>query len=455
MTSAIARPLAISIFANEKETTSKMFGRVPWSKIVEEHQKRRIRPNKSGVMLGGYATSGTRADANVPFRSLIQLDIDTQGVKDKASGRILEVKRAAPALDDIRSGIDEFEWCAASSHWHEPQRGVIKYRMSILPDRNIQREEYEPLLEALDERLHGALDRGAWTWSHAFYLSSCPAENKGDAFFEHNEGTPLPVDEFVGRGHEIIAAKSAQQAVARRAGQSETNAARSDLPETADNVARARSMLSAIDPDIERAEWRQICWAVMATGWNCAETLIREWSSEGEKFTEKDFANVVRDFDPTRGTGFGTLVHLARQHDWKDPSTIQGERFTGSGVDVENGRLFADMFRNRLLYVHETDDWLLFGPEQGWISAPPLEAARAAKEVLATLRGEAGERYKTEGADDPSVKRMIGHVRYTSKANNLRAMIEMAKSEPGMTVRLSDFDNDPMLLGVANGVLDS
>ena len=52
------------------------------------------------------------------------------------------------------------------------------------------------------------------------------------------------------------------------------------------------------------------------------------------------------------------------------------------------------------------------------------------------------------------MKRMMAHVRYTSKANNLRAMIEMAKSEPGMTVRLSDFDDDPMLLGVVNGVLD-
>jgi putative DNA primase/helicase len=33
-------------------------------------------------------------------------------------------------------------------------------------------------------------------------------------------------------------------------------------------------------------------------------------------------------------------------------------------------------------------------------------------------------------------------------------MIEMAKSEPGMTARLSDFDTDTMLLGVTNGVLD-
>ncbi len=326
--------------------------------------------------------------------------------------------------------------------------------MSILPDRDIQREEYEPLLEALDERLQGALDRSAWAWSQAFYLPSCPAENEDGAFFEHNAGTPLPVDEFVGRGHEIIAAKSGQQGVTRRAGPSEANAARSDLPETAENVARAKSMLSATDPDIERAEWRQVCWAIMATGWRCAETLIRQWSSEGEKFAEGDFANVVRDFDPARGTGFGTLVHLARQHDWKMPSSIEAGRFTGTGVDVENGKLFASVFRSRLIYIHEMAEWLQFDLQQGWVAAKPGEPDRAAKDVLAMLHREAGEQYKTAGADDPSVKRMMAHVRYTSKANNLRSMIEMAKCERGMTARLSDFDDDPMLLGVANGVLD-
>ena len=123
MTTSGSRPLAVSVFANETSTTAREVGEVPWSKIVEEHKRRRIRPDKTGVMLGGYAITGTRCDANVPFRSLIQLDIDTKGVKDKATGRILEVTRAAPALDDIRSGIDEYEWCAASSHWHEPQAG--------------------------------------------------------------------------------------------------------------------------------------------------------------------------------------------------------------------------------------------------------------------------------------------------------------------------------------------
>ena len=134
--------------------------------------------------------------------------------------------------------------------------------------------------------------------------------------------------------------------------------------------------------------------------------------------------------------------------------TNAAAEFTGSGVDVENGKLFAGMFRSRLLYVHETGDWLLFDPQRGWFTAPPGEADRAAKGVLAVLRTETADRFKAMGPDDQVVKRMTAHVRYTSKANNLHAMIAMAKSETGMTAQLSDFDSDPTLLGVANGVLD-
>jgi D5 N terminal like/Bifunctional DNA primase/polymerase, N-terminal/Primase C terminal 2 (PriCT-2) len=150
----------------------------------------------------------------------------------------------------------------------------------------------------------------------------------------------------------------------------------------------------------------------------------------------------------------GFVFALPAQSAAVNPAEAGAVRFTASGWDVENGKLFAGMFRSRLLYVYETGDWLLFDLERGWVLAPPGEADRAAKAVLANLRRDAGERYKTKGADNRSVKRMMAHVRHTSKANGLRAMIEMAKSELGMTVRLSDFDDDPMLLGLANGVLD-
>ena len=130
-----------------------------------------------------------------------------------------------------------------------------------------------------------------------------------------------------------------------------------------------------------------------------------------------------------KDAGFAHM--LSAQPVSASPSGSAPVTFTGNGVDVENGKLFASEFRNRLLYVHETGEWLSFSHKQGWVSAQPGEADRAAKDVLAMLRLEAGERYKAEGAEAPSVKRMMAHVRHTSKANNLRAMIEMAKSEPG------------------------
>jgi hypothetical protein len=119
--SAHSRQLGICVFVNEKETVPAKTGMVPWPVMTGLHAVRKIRPDKSGRMIGGYALNGTRSNDNVPFRSVIQLDIDTEGRKDKAIGRILEVTRAAPTLDDIRSGIDQYEWFAASSHWHEPQ----------------------------------------------------------------------------------------------------------------------------------------------------------------------------------------------------------------------------------------------------------------------------------------------------------------------------------------------
>ena len=194
-----SRRVGASIFANKSSPAPLKTGTVSWSRVVGMHAKRHVRPSKDGPLLGGYVTGGRRRNADVATRSVIQLDVDTEGEKDP-SGRIGTVTKQAPDFTHIRSGIDAYEWCAASSHWHEPQRGVIKYRITMLPDRDVQHGEWEVLLEALDELFRGALDRNAWQWSQAFYLPSCPAENKADAFFVHNQGAPLPVDEFVRRG---------------------------------------------------------------------------------------------------------------------------------------------------------------------------------------------------------------------------------------------------------------
>ena len=226
------------------------------------------------------------------------------------------------------------------------------------------------------------------------------------------------------------------------------------MPETPENVERIKSMLKAIPADCGRDDWRNICWAVQSLGWAGGVELAREWSmTAADQYGPAEFDKLTRSYNPTGGIGFGTLVHHAKHHGWEETNTIESEHFTGNGGDVANGRLFAQAHRHKLLFVHETGDVLRFDAESGWVNAPHGEEDRAAKTVLTKLRDMAVERYKA-APDDPKTKRLMAHVERTSKAPNLRAMIEMAKSEHGMTVSIGEFDNDPMRLGVANGVLD-
>jgi len=163
-------------------------------------------------------------------------------------------------------------------------------------------------------------------------------------------------------------------------------------------------------------------------------------------------ATIIR---AARDTGFSLKGHglqtaiaasaaasCASDGDEVEPNHVADLSFTGEGGDLYNGAVFAKLYRDKLLFVHETGEVLRFDERSGWLSAAPGTAERAGKAVVGVLK------------DAASDKAQITHVARLCDVNDQRAMIEMAKSEPGMTVRLSDFDNDPMLLGVTNGVLD-
>jgi putative DNA primase/helicase len=121
--------------------------------------------------------------------------------------------------------------------------------------------------------------------------------------------------------------------------------------------------------------------------------------------------------------------------------------------DIKNGKLFADQWRDKLLYVHEVNEWLSFDSSAGWTKSKPGESDRAAKDVVATIHALAAAMFKTE-PDAKATKSQMAHFGYSSKAPSLEAMQRMAKSELGMTASVTDFDVDPLLLGVGNGVLD-
>jgi len=281
------RALACCIFTNKESTTPSKSGKVSWSDICRLHKIRNIRLDKNGQMIGCYAlkSGGKRRNSDVLYRSSLLLDIDTVGVKEN-NGRIIEVTKKAPALDEIRAAIDEFEYVAVSTHWHEPHRGVIKYRVIILQDRDISEREYKALLEALDKILGKVLDRGAWQWSQAFFLPSCPEENEQYAFYEHNEGIPLPVDEFVKRGREIVGERGKRHSspVADALGEDHREYPPQDAESVADSCAVFRKMRETRGANQSEPEWYKALGVLALT--KQGARVCHEYSSEYEGYNE-------------------------------------------------------------------------------------------------------------------------------------------------------------------------
>ena len=112
-----------------------------------------------------------------------------------------------------------------------------------------------------------------------------------------------------------------------------TSAKKFDSPATDTNIALVKAMLSAIDPDIGYCEWRDVVWAVAATGWDCSYVLARSWSSQGTTWDEAAFNRVWDGFDASRGIGFGTLAYHAQKSGYGGalPTKSQADKFKPTG----------------------------------------------------------------------------------------------------------------------------
>jgi hypothetical protein len=86
------------------------------------------------------------------------------------------------------------------------------------------------------------------------------------------------------------------------------------IPDTPDNEEMVKAMLYVIDPNCAYEVWRNICWAVAASGLSNAEEIAADWSADGASWEEAAFHAVWHSYDASRekSVGFGTLVHHAR-----------------------------------------------------------------------------------------------------------------------------------------------
>lgn len=449
------RKFAVMRYASEADNIGKQNGGT-WQQVVALLEQRDIRGQKSGKAFAPILMKpgATRARDNVLSISMAVADIDTEGSKDRETGRLVTVTKRAPTLDELRPEIGRYSWVAYSSHGHEPKRldSIIKYRLVFPLSRDCTATEWSGVWLGLNVLLGGHCDRQCKDPSRLYYLPSCPPEAASDAFYENNSGEHLDPDFLIG----LARKSSPPDAVTFSMDNLASSASLPTPAEMPGEVGRVKSMLAAIPANCDREKWRNVVWAIASTGWARAESIAREWSKTApEIFDDTEFVKVWRSYSCNGGIGFGSLVHHAKLAGWtsaENPNGVASIDDDASG-DIRNGNDFARLYVNKLLFVHETRDVLIFEDGVGWVHASPGEEVRAGKSVVARLRAAAAERWKT-APDDGKTKRLIAHVERSSTEQRINSLINMARSEPGMTARLNELDSDPMLLGVANGVLD-
>lgn len=112
----------------------------------------------------------------------------------------------------------------------------------------------------------------------------------------------------------------------------------SHRPETPGHIAHVKDQLKHVSADCTYDEWRSVVWAVLSTGWECAVSIVREWSETApERFKEDSFKNVVESFDPLGGITLGTLDYMARQGGWLPTQAPLTSQTGGTGTVVTAG----------------------------------------------------------------------------------------------------------------------
>ena len=166
------------------------------------------------------------------------------------------------------------------------------------------------------------------------------------------------------------------------------------------------------------------------------------------KYDEAAFDKLWGSIKAGGGITPATLFHHAILNGWTQPLATTDQ----DTKDIKTGRLFAEANRGKLLFIPSTNEVLKF-TAHGWVKGSTRDAELAAKAVVTQMRADAFDLFRKDHTS-PEAKQLNRLADNSSSAERIRAMIEMAKSEPYMSADITAFDANPNWLGVKNGVLD-
>jgi putative DNA primase/helicase len=116
--------------------------------------------------------------------------------------------------------------------------------------------------------------------------------------------------------------------------------------------------------------------------------------------------------------------------------------------DLGNARLLVERYGDHLRYCHDEQTWY-FWDERCWQRDTREVINGFAKQLTKDLLEEA--RRAEDGSQREALMR---HAVKSQHVLRIRAMVQLSRSEPEISIDLSAFNKDPFLLNVQNGTID-
>jgi P4 family phage/plasmid primase-like protien len=117
-------------------------------------------------------------------------------------------------------------------------------------------------------------------------------------------------------------------------------------------------------------------------------------------------------------------------------------------TDLGNARRLIRSHGENLRYNAAVGKWLVWDGTR-WAVDSDGQVTRYAKDVGRLVLAEAGAE-----KDDARRRRLIAHSRASESRRSIAATVELAQTEPGVTIQPDTLDQDAMVLNVLNGTLD-
>jgi len=119
-----------------------------------------------------------------------------------------------------------------------------------------------------------------------------------------------------------------------------------------------------------------------------------------------------------------------------------------SFTDLGNAKRLVVAEGKDIRYCYSSNKWFVWDGKK-WTEDDTGEIHRRAKRTARAMLQEAAA-----VEDDHERKILVAHEQRSESEGRLNAMVSLARSEAGVSVRLTDFDCDPMLFNCLNGTLD-